>query len=232
MDPRANAPSSIIEWTEAEKYQNSFLIHEEDNTLEFILKNSIAHGLPSHMPVSAGEGKFLNLLIKCLGVKRVLEVGTLGGYSAIWMAKAIPEDGQLVTLELNDTYAQVAKENIKQAGFEARCQVIVGPAHETLTNMRSDIPFDLVFIDADKKSYPKYFREAKRLVKKGGVIIVDNVIRYGNVHDEAVNDENTVGIRKLLADLKEDSRKGEIEATTIPTVGEKGFDGFLYAIRK
>ncbi|KAJ4470194.1 O-methyltransferase family 3 protein [Lentinula aciculospora] len=232
MDPRANAPSSIVEWTEAEKYQNSFLIDEEDDTLEFILKNSISHGLPSHMPVSAGEGKFLNLLIKCLGVKRVLEVGTLGGYSAIWMARAIPEDGKLVTLELNETYAQVAKENIVQAGLGDKCQIIVGPAHETMTNLQPEIPFDMVFIDADKKSYPKYFREAKRLVKKGGVIIVDNVIRYGNVHDESVNDENTVGIRKLLAELKEDSSKGEIEATTIPTVGEKGFDGFLYAIRK
>ncbi|GAW04476.1 condensin complex subunit SMC2 [Lentinula edodes] len=171
MDPRANAPSSIVEWTEAEKYQNSFLIHEQDDTLEFILQNSINHGLPSHMPVSAGEGKFLNLLIKCLGVKRVLEVGTLGGYSAIWMARAIPEDGKLVTLELSETYAQVAKENITQAGFGDKCQIIVGPADETMTNLHPDIPFDMVFIDADKKSYPKYFREAKRLMRIEELVI-------------------------------------------------------------
>ncbi|KAJ3919618.1 S-adenosyl-L-methionine-dependent methyltransferase [Lentinula edodes] len=222
-----NAATSVIDWTKSDAYHNSFLI-PKDEVMEFALKNSIDKGLPD-IAVSPAQGKLLNLLAQSVGAKYILEVGTLGGYSSIWMGRALPKDGKLITLEINETHAKVAGENFAKAGLGDKCEVILGPAYESMIGLRPKIPFDLVFIDADKRSYPKYFAEAKRLVKKGGVIIVDNVVRYGQVNDMSVNDPDTVGIRELLAYIKQDK---EVEATTIATVGERAFDGFLYAIRK
>ncbi|KIK57214.1 hypothetical protein GYMLUDRAFT_229492 [Collybiopsis luxurians FD-317 M1] len=223
-----NVATSVVDWTKSDDYHNSFLI-AQDEVLDFAVKNAVDRGLPD-IAVSPAQGKFLNLVAQSIGAKRILEVGTLGGYSAIWMGRAIQaEDGVLVTLEISETHAKVAKENFTKAGLDNKCKVIVGPAHESMINLHPNEPFDLVFIDADKKSYPQYFAEAKRLVKKGGVIIFDNVVRYGKVSDLSVNDVNTVGIRNLLAALKEDK---EVEATTIATVGERGYDGFTYAVRK
>ncbi|KAJ3901018.1 O-methyltransferase-domain-containing protein [Lentinula edodes] len=209
-----NAATSVIDWTKSDAYHNSFLI-PKDEVMEFALKNSIDKGLPD-IAVSPAQGKLLNLLAQSVGAKHILEVGTLGGYSSIWMGRALPKDGKLITLEINETHAKVAGENFAKAGLGDKCEVILGPAYESMIGLR-------------RPSYPKYFAEAKRLVKKGGVIIVDNVVRYGQVNDMSVNDPDTVGIRELLAYIKQDK---EVEATTIATVGERAFDGFLYAIRK
>ncbi|KAJ3771120.1 O-methyltransferase family 3 protein [Lentinula raphanica] len=209
---RLYAPTSIVDWAKSDAYHNSFLI-SKDQVLDSAVKNCIDHGLPAEIAVSPAH-----------------EIGTLGGYSSIWMGRAIPDDGELITLEVNETHAKVARENLANAGLEEKCKVILGPAYDSMISLQPETPFDLVFIDADKKSNVKYFTEAKRLVKKGGVIIVDNMVEYGNVSDlELVNPSGwTVGVRELLMHLKEDR---EVEATTIATVGERGFDGFLFAVR-
>ncbi|KIK57212.1 hypothetical protein GYMLUDRAFT_229490 [Collybiopsis luxurians FD-317 M1] len=224
------APTSVVDWAKSDAYHNSFLIRK-DEVLDAAVQNGIDHGIPVEIAVSSAQGKFLNLLVKSLGVKRILEVGTLGGYSSIWMGRALPYDGELITLELNETHAKVARENLAKAGLDGRCKVILGPAYDSMIKLHPELPFDLIFIDADKKSNVKYYEEAKRLVKRGGVIIVDNMVEYGNVSDleKESPSEWSVGVRELLAVLKEDE---EVEATTIATVGERGFDGFLYAVRK
>jgi len=223
----SSTPTAIQDWERSDKYHNSFLI-PQDNVFDAVSKNNKDQGLPD-IAVSTAQGKFLNLLVKSLGAKKVLEVGTLGGYSTIWIARALPSDGSIVTLELNPHHAKVAQENFKLAGFADQISVIVGSAAESLAQLHPESPFDLVFVDADKPSNLIYFTEAKRLVRPGGVIIVDNVVRYGRVADPEYSDDNVEGVRKLLHALKDDK---DVEATTIGTVGEKGYDGFIYAIRK
>ncbi|TFK29492.1 S-adenosyl-L-methionine-dependent methyltransferase [Coprinopsis marcescibilis] len=220
-------PTTIDDWTRSDTYHNSFLL-SEDPVQEATVKNNKDKGLPN-IAVSAAQGKFLNLLAQSAGAKRILEVGTLGAYSTIWLARALPKDGSLVTLELDEHHAKVAKENLTNAGFADQVQVIVGLAAESLKTLSADPPFDFAFIDADKTGNATYFAEAKRLVRKGGVIIVDNVVRSARVSDPAYTDANVEGVRNLLKSIKGDS---EVEATTIGTVGDKGYDGFLYAIRK
>ncbi|OCH95543.1 O-methyltransferase family 3 protein [Obba rivulosa] len=213
-------------WARSDQYHNSFLI-PADEALEYARKNSNANGLPE-IAVSTAQGKFLNLLARSIGAKRILEVGTLGGFSTIWLARALPADGELLTCELSEKHAEVARANIAHAGLANKVQIARGPAADTLKKLRPAQPYDFVFIDADKPNNLTYFIEAKRLVKKGGVIIVDNVARKGLVPDETLNDANLEGVRKLLRYLKDDK---EVDATTISTVGEKGYDGFLYAVR-
>ncbi|RDB17094.1 tRNA threonylcarbamoyladenosine dehydratase [Hypsizygus marmoreus] len=217
----------LEDWARSDKYHNSFLI-EKDSVLDAALANSNANGLPE-IAVSTAQGKFLKLLASSIAAKRILEVGTLGGYSTIWLARALPDDGQLITLELSEKHAQVARDNLANAGLSTKVEVIVGKAVDSLAKLHPDPPFDLVFIDADKPSNLQYFTEAKRLVRKGGVIIVDNVVRYGRVADPSYIDDNIEGVRNLLKAIQGDA---EVDATTIGTVGEKGYDGFLYAIRK
>ncbi|THH19778.1 hypothetical protein EW146_g1450 [Bondarzewia mesenterica] len=219
-------PTTREEWTRSDLYHNSFLI-PEDETLKFALKNSDEKGLPQ-IAVSAAQGKFLNLLVKSLNAKRILEVGTLGGYSTIWLARAIPDDGEIVTCELQEKNAQVAQENIAHAGLASKVKILLGPAADSLKALQPEQPFDFVFIDADKPGNLTYYLEAKRLVKKGGVIIVDNVVRNGLVSDTSYTDASCEGVRVLLDFMKDDK---EVEATTMATVGEKGYDGFLYVIR-
>ncbi|KAK7049809.1 hypothetical protein VNI00_005239 [Paramarasmius palmivorus] len=205
--------TTIDDWARSDRYHNSFLLPEHDDGLESALKRSRENGLPD-IAVSAAQGRFLNLLVKSVGAKRVLEVGTLGGYSTIWLGRALPEG--------------VAIANLEYAGLGQKCQVIVGPAHDSMVKLKPDESFDFIFIDADKPSNLKYFIEAKRLVRKGGVIIVDNVVRYGRVADPEQTDAKVEGVRHLLNFLQQD--RG-VEATTIGTVGEKGYDGFLYAVK-
>ncbi|KAF9011789.1 O-methyltransferase family 3 protein [Cyathus striatus] len=219
--------TSIDDWTRSDAYHNSFLIGS-DEALEAAEKNSAAQGLPD-ISVTTAQGKLLKLLVQSLGAKRVLEVGTLGGYSTIWMARGLPEGGELTTLEISEQYAQVAQENLKKAGVADKVKILLGPAADTMKSLNPDPPFDFIFIDADKPSNLTYFIEAKRLVKKGGVIIVDNVVQYGRAADLSYTDIKVEGARKLLHGLKNDD---EVDATTIGTVGEKGYDGFLYAIKK
>ncbi|KAJ7695330.1 O-methyltransferase, partial [Mycena olivaceomarginata] len=214
-------------WTRSDHYTNSFLLRP-DPVLEGVVQNTMDKGVDHEIAVSPAQGKFLNLILLSIGAKRVLEVGSLGGYSAIWMARALPDDGEVVTLELDELHAQVIAENVKNAGLSSRVKVIVGPAHESMLAMQPEpqAPFDFVFIDADKESATKYFLEAKRLLRKGGVIIVDNVGQGWPV-DPLNTQPGIEGARELLRYIKDDT---EAEATVIHTVGAKGFDGFLYAI--
>ncbi|KAI6138536.1 O-methyltransferase [Pisolithus tinctorius] len=174
-----------------------------------------------------------------MGAKRVLEVGTLGGYSTIHLTQGLPEDGEMITLEISEAHAKVARENLAKAGIR-NARVLVGNANESLRGLSTEEPFDLIFIDADKKSSPSYFLEAKRLVRKHGVIIMDNVVRKGWVADGGFacrpnpsrviypDDSSIEGVRTMLRMLKEDK---EVEATTIATADKKGYDDFLYAIK-
>ncbi|KAH7920672.1 S-adenosyl-L-methionine-dependent methyltransferase [Leucogyrophana mollusca] len=216
--------TTFADWNRSDEYHNSFLI-PKDAALDGALQFSAEQGLPN-ISVSTAQGKFLKLVAKSIGAQRVLEVGTLGGYSTIWLAQALPEGGEVVTLELSERNAEIAQANYHNAGVAPKIKVIVGNATDTITTL--DPEFDLVFIDADKKNNLNYFTEAKRLVRKGGVIIVDNVVRNGRVSDPSYTDSNIEGIRMLLKALKDDN---EVDATTLGTVGEKGYDGFLYAVK-
>lgn len=215
------------EWARAERYHNSFLI-PQDKILDAVRANCVKNDLPD-IAVSDAEGKHLNLLAQAIGAKRILEVGTLGGYSAILMARALPDDGELVSFEVDDKHVKVSRENIETAGLSAKIKVVHGPAVETISQLGPDASFDMAFIDADKENNSTYFTQAKRLVRKGGVIIVDNVNRYGRISDPSFTDEATEGVRDLLKLIQQDP---EIEATTISTVGVRGFDGFTWALRK
>lgn len=197
-----------------------------DAATEAALAASAAAGLPE-IQVSPAQGKQVHVLALAVRARRILEIGTLGGYSAIWLARALPEDGRLVTLELDPRHAQVARENIERAGLSARVEVRVGPAIETLAAMgEHDGPFDLVFIDADKQSSTEYFDHALRLSRPGTLIVVDNAVRGGRVADPVDEDESARGMRRLLERLRDERR---VAATGVQTVGEKGYDGYLIA---
>ncbi|KAI0949743.1 hypothetical protein AcW1_009264 [Taiwanofungus camphoratus] len=214
-------------WQRNDDYHNSFLI-KPDAVLDQARATSEAEGLPP-IAVGTAQGKFLNLVARSIGAKRILEVGTLGGYSTIWMARALPEGGELITAELDPHHVKVAQANIARAGLESKVKIMLGPAAETLKKLSSEAPFDFVFLDADKAGYPTYFQEAKRLTRKGSIIILDNVVRYGQVSDLTVTDDvHLNGVRTLLANIKNDP---EVDATTISTADGRGFDGFTYCIR-
>ena len=196
-----------------------------DDALATTLAYNAAEGLPP-IDVSAAQGKMLFLLAQMAGATRILEVGTLGGYSTIWLARALPEGGSLVTLELEAHHAKVARANFDRAGLSEKIDVLVGPAAESLAAMRADDPFDFVFIDADKQSNARYIDEAIRLGRSGMTIIVDNVVREGGVLDADSADERIQGTRALFDMLNADPR---LDATAIQTVGSKGWDGFVLA---
>jgi predicted O-methyltransferase YrrM len=213
-------------WTAVDDYFNGALI-PADPTLDAARERSAAEGLPD-IAVSAAQGKMLHLLAQIAGARRILEVGTLGGYSAIWMARALPADGVLISLELDPHHAEVARENLKAAGVDDRAQVRVGRAVDSLAALAEEgaDPFDLVFIDADKPSNPDYLRWALRLSHPGTVIVVDNVARGGAVADPDSTNAAVLGVR-ALADLLHDEPR--VHATAIQTVGAKGYDGFILA---
>ena len=206
-------------------------IHERllphDDALAAALAASEAAGLPA-IAVSPSQGKLLHLLALAMGARRVLEVGTLGGYSAIWMARALPAGGTLVTLESDAKHAEVARANLARAGLASVAEVRLGPAIETLPKLaaESGAPFDLVFIDADKPSNPDYFAWALKLSRPGSLILVDNVVREGSVLDAASEDASVRGVRRLFEVLKNEPR---VSATAIQTVGLKGWDGLVLA---
>jgi predicted O-methyltransferase YrrM len=196
-----------------------------DDALATTLANNAEQGLPP-IDVSATQGKMLFLLAQMAGAKRILEVGTLGGYSTIWLARALPDGGSLVTLELEAHHAQVAQTNLETAGLADKVDIRVGPAAEGLAAMTDEAPFDFVFIDADKQSNSHYVAEAIRLGRPGTTIIVDNVVREGGVIDAESDDERIVGTRALFDMLSDNPR---LDATAIQTVGAKGWDGFVLA---
>jgi predicted O-methyltransferase YrrM len=193
-----------------------------DEALKACQRAAKAAGLP-HIAVSAAQGKMLHLMAKSIGAKRILEIGTLGGYSAIWMARALPADGKLVTLEIDPKHAKVAKASIEAAGLGPRVDVQIGAAIDLLPKLLG--PFDFSFIDADKENSMPYFEHAVRLSRKGALIVVDNVVREGKVIDPNGN-SMVQGVRRLFDALAADKR---VSATAIQTVGDKGYDGFLLA---
>jgi len=182
-----------------------------------------AAGLP-HIAVSAAQGKMLHLMAKSIGAKRILEVGTLGGYSAIWLARALPEDGKLITLEIDPRHAEVARKNIADAGLASKVEVKLGAGMDILPTLSG--PLDFAFIDADKENNAGYFEHALRMSHKGSIIIVDNVVRDGKVVDPNGN-SMVQGVRRLFEMASKEKR---VSATAIQTVGDKGYDGFLMAV--
>lgn len=219
---------SIYEiWNEVDLYMNDKLI-QPDPILDEVLKANQEAGLPA-IDVSPSQGKFLHLLASLKGAKRILEIGTLGGYSTIWLARALPKDGQLITLELSAKHAEVARANLKRAGVSHLVEVLVGPGLDTLAVLKDKgtEPFDLIFIDADKPNNPNYLKWALELSKRGSTIICDNVVRQGHVVNSESEDENVKGIRQFMNVLAQEKR---ISATAIQTVGSKGYDGFIVGI--
>jgi len=196
-----------------------------DDVLAATLSNNEKQGLPP-IDVSAAQGKMLFLLAQIAGANRILEVGTLGGYSTIWLARALPEDGRLVTLELEPHHARVARENLERAGVSDKVDIRIGSAADSLAAMATGEPFDFVFIDADKQSNAHYVAEAIRLGRSGTTIIVDNVVREGGVLEADSDDERIIGTRALFDMLSADPR---LDATAVQTVGAKKWDGFVLA---
>ena len=194
---------------------------EDDPALQAAIEASEAAGLPS-INVAPNQGKLLMLPARAIGARKILEIGTLGGYSTIWLARALLPDGRLVTLEANPDYAKVAHANIARAGLEGLVEIRVGRALDTLPSLAAEAPFDLIFIDADKPSTPGYFQWAVRLARLGSLIVVDNVVREGAIIDGASEDPNVLGMRRFFELAATDKR---VSGTAIQTVGHKGHDG-------
>ena len=214
-------------WGRVDDYIAERLV-AEDAVLHATLSANEAAGLPA-IDVSAAQGKFLNLMVSITGARRVLELGTLGGYSTIWMARALPEDGKLVTLEFSPHHAEVARNNIAGAGLGHLVDIHVGPAAETLPQLAAGNPepFDFVFIDADKPNNPVYLDWAIRLGRPGTVIILDNVIRDGQVIEPDNTDPRVIGTRAAFDMIGSHPR---LRATALQTVGAKGWDGFAIMV--
>ena len=213
-------------WDAVDALFNAKLI-PHDAVLDAALAASDAAALPA-IQVTAAQGKFLNLLVQISGARRVLEIGTLGGYSTIWMARALPLDGTLISLEIDERHATLARENLSRAGLQDRVTVLTAPALESLATLAAQhaAPFDLVFIDADKANIPAYFEASLGLSHVGSVIVVDNVVREGKVLNADSTDQDIQGVRRLAQQLAGDTR---VAATVLQTVGSKGYDGFLIA---
>ena len=209
-------------WTEVDRYISD-LLAPPDAALEAALQASADAGMPA-IAVSPNQGKLLMLTAQTLGARRILEIGTLGGYSTIWLARGLSVGGRLVTLEADPKHAGVARSNIARAGLDDVVEVRIGKALDTLPLVEG--PFDMIFIDADKVNYPGYLTWAIKLSRSGTVIIADNVVRNGAVIDAASSDLNVQGVRRFNELLAAEPR---LSATAIQTVGSKGYDGFALA---
>lgn len=212
-------------WSATDHYLTDVLIGD-DPALTSALEANAAAELPP-IDVSAPQGKFLHLLARIRGARRVLEIGTLGGYSTIWLARAVGESGRVVTLEYEPKHAEVARANLDRAGVGDRVDIRVGPALDSLPGLVDEDPFDLVFIDADKENNSNYVRAALGLSQPGTVIVVDNVVRAGAVVDPDSDDERVRASRDVLELL---AREPRLDATALQTVGTKGWDGFALAV--
>ena len=218
---------SSHDWDGVDRYLGRTLV-VDDPVLEAALGASDEAGLPP-IAVSPLQGRFLGLVARAVGARRILEVGTLGGYSAIWLARGLGDGGRLVTAELEPHHAEVARANLERAGLADRVEVRVGPAAQTLRALAREgaEPFDLVFIDADKSGYAEYFALVLDLVRVGAVIVADNVVRDGEVADATSADEAVRGVRRFLERV---GREPRVEASAIQTVGVKGYDGFAFVV--
>jgi predicted O-methyltransferase YrrM len=215
------------QWTAVDHYLTDLFV-PPDSALDAALRDSAAAGLPA-INVSPNQGKLLHLLARLLGARTILEIGTLGGYSTIWLARALPAGGRLVTLESDARHADVARANIARAGLAEVVELRLGPALETMPQLAAEGrgPFDLIFIDADKESYPEYLAWSLRLSRRGSLIVADNVVRNGAVLDSASDDPRVQGARRFNELLAAEPR---VSATAIQTVGSKGYDGFALAL--
>ncbi|MFJ9818175.1 O-methyltransferase [Streptomyces sp. NPDC101151] len=213
-------------WDDVDFYFSSHL-SPEDDVLQAALRESEAAGLP-HISVTATQGKLLQMLAEIQGARNILEIGTLAGYSTIWLARALPEDGRLISLEYSARHAEVATRNIARAGLERIVEVRVGPALESLPKLADEnpAPFDLVFIDADKANNRHYVEWALRLSRGGSLIVVDNVVRGGRVADADSSEPDIVGTRSAIELIAAHPR---LTGTAVQTVGSKGYDGFALA---
>jgi predicted O-methyltransferase YrrM len=207
-------------WSAVDDYITDSLV-PGDPALDEALAASKAAGLPE-INVAPNQGKLLMLLAQVIGARRILEIGTLGGYSTIWLARGLTPDGRLITLEANKDYAKVARANIERAGLAGKVEVRVGRAIDTLPGLAAKAPFDLIFIDADKPGTPGYFQWAVRLARLGSLIIVDNVVREGAILDTSGEDQNVQAMRRFFELAATDPR---VSGTAIQTVGAKGHDG-------
>jgi predicted O-methyltransferase YrrM len=214
-------------WRAVDDYFNGELI-PADPVLDAATRLSASEGLPD-IAVAPNQGRLLNLIARIHGARRILEVGTLGGYSTIWLARALPADGLLISLELDPHHAEVARTNLKSAGLSDKVQVRVGRAADSLAALAEERPepFDLFFIDADKQSNADYLGWALRMSRPGSVIVVDNVVRGGAVVDAASTEPSVQGTRRLIDAVAAEPR---LDATAIQTVGVKGYDGLLFAL--
>ena len=216
-------------WTKVDDYFSEHLAPAEaEDVFEAARAANQKAGLPA-IDVSRLQGKFLELLVRISGSRRALEIGTLGGYSTLWLARALPEGGKIVTLELDPHHAEVARENLRSAGMLDRVDLRIGRATDSLSALENSpsAPFDLIFIDADKRSYPKYLEWSLKLSRPGTVIVADNVVRDGKVVDAASNDPDIQGVRRFTEQVAAEPR---LSATVLQTVGMKGYDGFALAI--
>jgi len=216
-------------WAAVDQYIGAHLL-SDDPVMDAVVEANAGAGLPS-IDVAPNQGKLLYLLALSKSARRILEVGTLGGYSTIWLARALPEDGQLVTLELAPKHAEVARANVDRADVGDKVEIRVGPAAASLEvlHQEGEGPFDMIFIDADKKGYPEYLEWSLKLSQKGTLIVADNVVREGEVIDDASTDEMVLGVRAMFERMAKEPR---LSATAIQTVGSKGYDGFVMAVVK
>jgi predicted O-methyltransferase YrrM len=215
------------QWTTVDDYLTQTLVGEDDALIGAVRESERA-GLPA-IQVAPNQGKLLYLLARMIGARSILEIGTLGGYSTIWMARALPAGGRLVTLEAEPKHAEVARANFARAGLASVIDLRLGRALDTLPKLAAEGlgPFDLFFIDADKPSIPEYFDWALRLSHPGSLILVDNVVRKGAVADAASDDPNVQGVRRFNERM---AREPRVSATTLQTVGVKGYDGIAFAL--
>jgi len=215
------------QWTAVDNYITGLLL-PTDPALEAALSASATAGLPA-INVSPNQGKLLNILVRIQGARNILEIGTLGGYSTIWLARALPAGGRLTTLESDPKHADIARGNIARAGLSDVVELRLGLALDTLPQLAAEGrgPFDVIFIDADKENNADYFDWAMRLSRRGSLIVVDNVVRSGAVIDPANTDSRVQGVRRFYDRLAAEPR---VSATAIQTVGSKGYDGFAMAL--
>ena len=227
QDQKTQDQATQNKWTAVDRYFTEQL-SLSDSALDAALAANQAAELPA-IDVAPNQGKLLHLFARMIGARRILEIGTLGGYSTIWMARALPADGRLITLEFSPKHAEVARENIARAGLTELVEIRVGAALDTLPKVQAEIlvPFDLIFIDADKPNNSEYLRWALKLSRRGTLIIVDNVVRDGAVIDAASADKDVQGARRLFELMGSEPR---LSATALQTVGSKGYDGFAMAI--
>jgi predicted O-methyltransferase YrrM len=212
-------------WDSVDAYTTG-LLQPSDPVLEAAIRDSTA--LPN-IAVAPAQGQFLHVVARAINARRILEIGTLGGYSAIWLGRALPEGGRLISLEISEEHAAIARGNIARAGLDNKVEVRVAPALDTLAQLKADHeePFDLVFIDADKRNTPGYFAAAVDLAHIGSLIIVDNVVRQGKLIDLESDDPDSAGMRELIEQMAAERR---ISPAVIQTVGVKGWDGFAFAL--